>query len=329
MNILIIANPTSAATDYYRTTGPFTRLAQSNPKLKLQIEYPQNVKWHHMYSADILVFQRPNGKDILDFIAEGKRMGKKILLDIDDLLHGLTDANPAARHFNAPDVRDTMDKALSMGDHLIVSTPFLKDFYQPLVKYPVTVAYNCPDLQSTPFQEIEDIHTPLRVFWRGSTTHLEDLHTIENTWKMMGEDKNYSLMFIGIEKFMLPWFKGRANFVPWQTLFALYEGMANSGIDLGVYPLTIDPFNRAKSNIFAMELLCAGAPTFAPEGLTEWDHPGVIHYKNPMHLQLLLSDYRQGKIDKRKEVEAGREWIKANRDLNKVNQIRNEVINNL
>ena len=85
MNVLIVANPTSAATDYYRTTGPFVRLSQSNPKVKLQIEYPQNVKWHHMYTADVLLFQRPNGDDILTLIAEAKRMGKKIVLDIDDL----------------------------------------------------------------------------------------------------------------------------------------------------------------------------------------------------------------------------------------------------
>lgn len=94
MNALIVANPTSAATDYYRTTGPFVRLSQANPKVKLQIEYPQNVKWHHMFAADVLLFQRPNGDDILTLIAEAKRMGKKIVLDIDDLLHGLTDANP-------------------------------------------------------------------------------------------------------------------------------------------------------------------------------------------------------------------------------------------
>ena len=101
MKVLIVANPTSAATDYYRTTGPFTRLSQRNPNISLIIEYPQNVKWHHMFAADVLLFQRPNGDDILTLIAEAKRMGKKIVLDIDDLLHGLTDANPASRHFNA------------------------------------------------------------------------------------------------------------------------------------------------------------------------------------------------------------------------------------
>lgn len=329
MNVLIVANPTSAATDYYRTTGPFVRLSQANPKVKLQIEYPQNVKWHHMYTADVLLFQRPNGDDILTLIAEAKRMGKKIVLDIDDLLHGLTDANPASRHFNAPNILESMDKALTLGDHLIVSTPFLMDYYTPKCNCPITVVPNCPDLQSTPFIEVQEQHAPLRVFWRGSTTHLQDLYTIEKVWNIMGTDKNYSLMFIGIEKFMLPWYQGNAVFVPWQTLFQLFEGMGNSGIDWGIYPLTIDDFNRSKSNIFAMEMLCAGAPILAPEGLSEWEHPGVLRYKNPMHLQVLLSDIRTGKINKIKEVEAGRQWIAEHRDLNKHNETRNSILNNL
>jgi hypothetical protein len=329
MNILIVANPTSAATDYYRTTGPFTRLAQRSPGITLQVEYPQNVKWHHMYAADALIFQRPNGDDILTLMAEARRMGKKLIVDIDDLLHGLTDANPASRHFNAPNIISTMDSALGLADHLIVSTPFLAEFYTPKCTCPITVIPNCPDLQSTPFTPIQAQHAPLRVFWRGSTTHLYDLYTIEKVWNVMGTDKSYSLMFIGIEKFMLPWYQGNAVFVPWQTLFQLFEGMGNSGIDLGIYPLTLDDFNRSKSNIFAMEMLCAGAPVLAPEGLPEWQHPGVLPYKNPMHLQVLLSEIRSGKIEKEKEVEAGRQWIAEYRDLNKHNETRSQIIHNL
>jgi len=78
-----------------------------------------------------------------------------------------------------------------------------------------------------------------------------------------------------------------------------------------------------------MEMLCAGAPILAPEWLPEWEHPGVIRYKNPMHLQVLLSDIRAGRIDKIKEVEAGRQWIAEHRDLNKHNETRNSILDNL
>jgi hypothetical protein len=329
MKILILANPTSAATDYYRTIGPFGRLAELDKGISLEIQYPQNCKWHHMYTSDVMVVQRPNGDETLNFIAEAKRMGKKILLDIDDLLHGLTDANPASKHFNNPQVKQTMDAALSMGDALIVSTPFLAEFYAQYFDKPIYVVPNCPNMQSTPYGEILPQHSPLRMFWRGSTTHLADLWTIEKVWRLLGDDPATSLMFIGIEKFLLPWFKGKANFVPWQTMYQLFEGMRNSGIDWGLYPLTLDDFNAAKSNIFAMEVLTAGGAVLAPEGLAEWEHPGVVRYKNPMHLQVLLSEIRSGKIDKQETVKAGRAWMEEHRNLDAWNQLRKTILENL
>ena len=329
MKLLIIANPTSPATDYYRTTGVFTRMAEDLPGIELQIEYPTNVKWHHMYTADAVVFQRPNGKDILEFIVEARRMGKKIVLDIDDLLHGLTYANPAAKHFNDANTIDSMNRALQMADLLIVSTPHLADFYGKLTSAPVVIAPNCPDLRSTPFVPIQDLHHPIRVMWRGSTTHLADLYTISNVWNQLATNKHYSLLFIGVERFLMPWFEGNATFIGWQTLFALFEGMSTAGADIGLFPLTNEPFNVAKSNIFALEMLCAGAIPIAPEGLPEFEHPGVLTYKNPMHLQLILQDIKTKKIDKAATIEAGREWIMNERDLLNVNKVRFDALKSI
>ena len=133
-------------------------------------------------------------------------------------------------------------------------------------------------------------------------------------------------MFIGVERFMLPWLKGDAMFIPWQTLFGLFEGMAKSKADIGVFPLTDEPFNQSKSNIFALEMLCAGIVPIAPQVIQQFDHPGVLGYKNQNHLQMLLMDLRSGKIDKRQVINEGREWIKLNRNLDKVNETRLKAI---
>lgn len=329
MKILIVANPNSPATDYYRTTGAFMRLAKTDPDVKVRVEFPTNVKWHHIYESDVLVVSRPNGDEVLNLIAESKRMGKKVVVDIDDLLHGLTDANPAAKHFNKPEILQSIETALNMANSLIVSTPYLADFYRAYFAGQITVIPNCVIPEITPYAINKPIHNPLRVFWRGSTTHLADLHTVEKVWNIMANSTDYSLMFIGVERFIMPWFQGKAHFIPWQTLFALWEGMRNSGIDVGLFPLTNDAFNQSKSNIFAMEVLTAGGLPIVPEGFPEFEHPGVVTYKNTNHLQIVLSDIRSGKIDKVKEVNTGREWLEESRNIDQWNQLRKAIINSL
>lgn len=329
MNILVLANPSSPATDYYRTTGAFMRLAKITPDINIRVEFPTNVKWHHIYEADVMVVSRPNGDEILNFLAEAKRMGKKIVVDIDDLLHGLTEANPAAKHFNKPEIQRSIETALELADTLIVSTPYLQDYYRNHYTGRIHVIPNCSIQEVTPYGDNWPVHEPLRVFWRGSTTHLADLHTIANVWNIMGESKEYNLMFIGVERFIMPWFKGKATFVPWQTLFALWEGMRNSAMDVGIFPLTNDPFNLSKSNIFALEVLTAGGVVLAPEGFPEFEHPGVLTYKNPMHLQIVLKDLQSGKIDKVQAVNEGRAWMEEHRNIDQWNQVRKSIVNSL
>jgi hypothetical protein len=48
-------------------------------------------------------------------------MGKKVLLDIDDLLHHIPDSNPAQGHFEKDDVKKSINEALRLADHIFVS----------------------------------------------------------------------------------------------------------------------------------------------------------------------------------------------------------------
>ena len=46
-------------------------------------------------------------------------MGKKIILDHDDLLHEVSQANPSSQHFNKPQVKESVEKAFQYANWVL------------------------------------------------------------------------------------------------------------------------------------------------------------------------------------------------------------------
>lgn len=331
MNLLIISNPQSPGTDYYRTVGPFTQLAKDHPEaLTLKVVSPEACLWFDIYTSDVIVFQRPNGTQILSYIEEAARMGKKIVLDIDDLLHGIPDGNPAVKHFNKPDVQRSIEKSLSLADHLIVSTPSLKLFYSEHI-HPdkITIVRNGWNTEEYPPCEVVEQRDPVRMIWRGSMTHLADLHTIKKTLRNIGNDPAFAFVMVGLDRWALHDLPQSINAIGWQTLFTYFQLMEKSSPDYGIFPLVDDDFNRAKSNIFALECLRAGALPIVPMGFPEWDIPGIQRYKNEIELEILISRIRGGKVDKVGLIEKARTFVFEHLTTQKQNEKRLEIIQGL
>jgi len=311
MKLLIISNPASPATDYYRTVGPFTRLAQDYPEeLKVTIISPETVVWFDIYQCDAVLFQRPNGSQIVGFMGEAHRMGKIILADIDDLLHGLPDSNPAQGHFEQ--ARDSMNAALSYVHHLFVSTPPLKEFYSQFIDASrITIARNAWNPEDTPPRPNVAQNDPIRMLWRGSVTHLQDLHTIKPALRQMFKDPAFAVVMVGMKKFMLydlP--NSNIQYIEWLTLFNYFKMMRESAPDYGFFPLVRDHFNLCKSNIFAIECLWAGALPIVPAKFPEWDIPGLLRYETASEFLDILQQIKAGKVDKVKRVEDARAWLR-------------------
>ena len=330
MKLLIISNPASPGTDYYRTVGPFTRLAKDRPDvLTLDVKSPDAVLWFDIYQADAVLFQRPNGNQLLGYIQEAKRMGKKILFDIDDLLHAIPDSNPAAHHFEK--VRDTITTALDYCDHLFVSTPTLLRYYSNyLPPQKITMVRNAWNPDDHPMQEVEAVTKPIRMLWRGSATHMADLHTIKAALRIMLKDPAFTTVFCGLPTWMafdIP--KENAQFVEWQTLFNYFKLMRESKPHYGFFPLVHDEFNLCKSNIFALECLWAGALPIVPAGFPEFDIPGLLTYKSQSDFGEILNEIKAGKVDRAKRIADARAWVEKNLHLCTVNAARLNVLENL
>lgn len=334
MRIGIVVNISSPTTDYYRTVNPYMRLRDAYSQFTLKMINPDTVKWYDFYDVDVVIFQRANGNDILGMINEVRRMGKKIILDHDDLLHEVSPANPSSAHFNKPQVKESVEKAFKYADWVTVSTPYLKEFYSKYFdKDKITIIPNGIDFTVTPMQPVKRdkmIDAKKRVMWRGSQTHLEDLATISNFWVEMQRKTNVEIGIVGLPEFIARTLYPKTIVIPWNnSLFQYFEMLKNSAPHYGVFPLTIDNFNQAKSNNFAMEMLVAGCISYAPEEIKEFNIPGVRTYKNELQLIHLFTKALDKDDAYFVDLEAGRKWLREERDLVKVNELRLNVLNAL
>jgi hypothetical protein len=110
-----------------------------------------------------------------------------------------------------------------------------------------------------PFMAVPKIEDKVRVLWRGSMHHLDDIATIKDEINTMAASNNFDVAMLGIQDFLMGHLFPKVHVKEWtNNLFSYFELLNNSQCHYGVFPLLKNDFNLAKSNIFAIEMLAAG-----------------------------------------------------------------------
>jgi hypothetical protein len=333
IQICLVTNPQSAATDFYRSVAPLRYIQQATGgAIHVNCTAPNDLEWHTLFNSDIVFFSRPNGSLLQDIILEVKDMGKKVWVDYDDLLDGLSDYNPAKVHFNKPDIIESVKFILSVADTVTVSTEYLKQAYQKYSKSEIIVLKNAFDNYLFSFPLITPQHSPIRFHWRGSATHVGDIKTVRPAFDYIINSEKWRLKVHGLPEIVLQALFGMNGYesAEWENrLFRYFRNFQEEKPDWVIFPLIDDPFNQAKSNISAIEALAAGAAVLAPSGFPEFIMPGIINYDSPEHLQEILHQIERGEIDKIQHVKEGRQWLSEFLNVQKENEKRLQVIGQL
>lgn len=326
--MLVVTNPNSAATDWYRTVTPYTILEETTGAIEVRTKDPNTLKWYDINQADIILFSRPNGSAMLGFVAEAAMMGKKVIGDFDDDLFQLSAFNPASRWFDKPEVQATVQNTFKWFTWVTVSTPTLKDIYGHF--FPpdrITIIPNAYNPYYKEFGPPAPDGKPIQLLWRGSSTHLEDLLTIAPVLNNVISDARFHLTMYGIERHLIPWIKPGFTHHEWNTLFRYFTFLSQTPVDWVLVPLANNRFNAGKSNIAGLEgfLAKGGAGCIAPP-LPEFVRPGIINYSSQTELAEIMEAIGQGQIRKAEYVEAGQDWFKSYCSLAQTNEQRLEVL---
>jgi hypothetical protein len=229
-----------------------------------------------IHGWDIIVFKLIMHQRILEVMHKAKSMGQTIVVDIDDWHDGLSETNRAHAvtdpNVNPENNREIYNEIIKLADAIVVSTPFLGNYYSQLNPNCYMVR-NGIDLERWKQKEVRYTNKPT-IGWVGATPwRSRDLESLsgwvgdyinKNDLRFhhsghVLKDAEWACDLLGIER-------TRSSILPLQPILdypKLFEP-----IDIGIVALNDVEFNHAKSFIKGLEYVAAGIPfisSYSPE----------------------------------------------------------------
>ncbi len=211
--------------------------------------------------VDVVVVHRPIKPGDLTMVRRRRLMGAKVFVQVDDLYHLIPKWNTSGEGYTEPRLA-TLDECMAEADGLITATSTLADFYRPPLCQRVAVLRNLiPKAIASAASGSRPMMPAVRVGWAGaSSVHSGDLRWIRPHADRMLRGARFTSVgdrqaprLIGAT--------GGCDAHPWiadPSGLSLYRKM--NWADIGIVPLSDDPFNEFKSFIKALEFMLLGKP---------------------------------------------------------------------
>lgn len=237
--------------DVHAETDPITKIVKVN-----------EVKT----DADLIVIQRPLNNAFTAMIEQAKRQGIATAVELDDDFEMLHRSNMAYETtFNTKGYGPEWIKAAaSAADLFIASTPALAKYAShdrvEILRnnVPASIFENAPA-----YERERDTDLPV-IGWTGTVqTHPDDLQMTRGALGQLDEEFHLHIVGDGggvLSALNLPRTQSH-HFTDWMPLEDYYDAIA--GMDIGIVPLEMSPFNQAKSALKGLEMAAMGVPFVA------------------------------------------------------------------
>jgi len=224
-----------------------------------------------IHGWDVIVFKLIMHKRVLEVMHRAKAMGQLIVVDVDDWHDGLEKTNRAYQATdpatNPENNRDIYNEIMRLADAIVVSTPFLGDYYSS-INPNVYMVKNGIDLHRWKQREINYKDKPT-IGWVGATPwRSSDLESVANSvGKFINKNdlkfhhSGHVMKNAAFAADQLGISRERTTLAP--LLPILDYPKLFQPIDIGIVPLNNVPFNYAKSYIKGLEYAAAGVPFIA------------------------------------------------------------------
>ena len=288
MRIAIYDDPNLTGCTFYRSHLPFSHLHKARAIEVVRV----SDRWapvDFLY-LNILFQARPFTQKHFEFMSLAKQSGAKIWIDTDDDLTAIPLTNPAEAMID-PHLENAK-KCYQIADLVTVSTDFLGEEIRK--KFPGVPIIVLPNVLSLPDKINTNFTGRPTVFWRGSSTHGEDLEE----WKDEIIEASHKFIFHWFGR--LPFWHNKMSrtidfdkrvsegnkepvttpaviYHKWTSMFSYFHKLSNLNLNVMLYPLADNHFNLSKSNIAWQEATFAGAACITNARGAEWTKPGILH----------------------------------------------------
>lgn len=274
----------------FRLIQPYRELKKEfmdkpDSKYSFDVIYPEAQKaipLEYLKQFDGFILQRVCTVEQMNLFMELKKLGKKVIMDVDDDLNEVPEHNDFYKLMNhikrttGNDYLKIFESALKMSDYIMVTTPEIRQNFRKLYKtsLPIEIVPNAIDLKH-PLIKLENSRRNqlpqdrVIVGWQGGSSHSDDLEIIKNMTIVLEKNPNvifafcsnnilYQKVFGNLPRHI----KKQIVFIPPETIFDRYVSIP-SMMDIGLAPLTMDKFNNGKSWLKCLEYGIFKVPTIA------------------------------------------------------------------
>jgi glycosyltransferase involved in cell wall biosynthesis len=214
---------------------------------------------------DCYCFQRDVNQYFVAYAMMLKRMGKKVVWDVDDDMFNIPAWNPASKGMTGERVR-ALTKVFNEVDVITVTTARLRDSFPGHWAAKTVVLPNLVHTGHWPGRDRRDDGV-VRVVWAGGRSHGADLDLIAETVGRVAWERNGSVRFYFLGTMPSSLMPSNENtglaskvvFINPVNIHYYHDALRLINPDVGLCPLVDDTFNRGKSAIKFYEMTLAGA----------------------------------------------------------------------
>jgi len=251
----------SSAVGHYRVSQPFQALEDAG-WLQGRVDYslPELIQIERE-KPDIVVFQyRSKASSVVEMERLVRSSSARHIYEIDDYIIDVPKRNDHSRNI-AADIRNLVERGISMCDRLVVSTEPLADalssMHQDIRVVPNMLAAG---LWTGLASERQTAARP-RVGWAGGTSHRGDLELLLEVIKTLADEVDW--VFFGMcPEPLRPYVKEFHQGIP-MTFYP--QKLASLNLDLALAPLEQNLFNDCKSNLRLLEYGACGFPVICSD----------------------------------------------------------------
>jgi glycosyltransferase involved in cell wall biosynthesis len=332
---------------FHRNETPSDALSKRGHAIK-QVAIGSTVPDHLMQWPDTVIFGRayPTQFDPIKIMRDYKKLGKRVLYDLDDDIWTVEKHNPSVLVSNA--LKDQYEGMIKEADACITPSPVLAKKFKKYFKKPVFICPNgVDDLKylERPHQNEET----LKIGYMGAASHWKDLQLIGNVISKLSEKYDFLFTIYGItgepmEAAMYAYNKLlKSNLQPekneyyraaldfytqlgrtrmWHIPFMPPElhpkTLSMCDLDIGLAPLEETEFNSGKSCIKFYEYASVGTVTLASHVLTYKDEVNYTAKNTEKDWYNKLEKLITDKEFRLKTLAKQQEWVKKNRSLDAI-----------
>ena len=260
----VLALTVGGASADYRVKQPVTVLVESGmvhcTTMGDGVRRILSVQEIQRLGVDILYMQNPADRNEITALEQYRKYlpALKVIISLDDLLSEIPEESSVYKHFqaNIRDVRTRLKQAFKLADRIVVSTQFIKDYYQGAHPDIRVVPNRLPRATWGELSSKRGQGSKPRVGWVGAQQHKGDLRILAEVIRRTADRVEW--VFMGM------WPEGVDELIAEKHQPVRYSEypakLASLNLDLALAPLEDNAFNAGKSNLRLLEYGVLGWP---------------------------------------------------------------------